>query len=95
MSGEAPSRLSGLQAANEAREEARTARMVLLADFANEARNCAGLNAGWRTGPGLSSKEIAREFVKRHPLSPEKSGFAAALRMLTELEQGGLVRKKL
>lgn len=92
-----PDRLSGLRAANVAKQEARLQRMVDLAQFANEARSVGTDVIAPKTGPGMKSKEIARDFIKKHPLPAGEGrgdGYAGALRMLIELEKMGLVRRR-
>ena len=85
---------AALEAANAARTTARLERAAMLADFANDARGTLGpmQGPGWRTRPGMKNRDIAREFAKCHPQPPilgRGDGYAAALRMLTELEQAG------
>ena len=75
-----PDRLSGLRAANAAREEERLQRMAALANFAIDARQA------W---PWAMSKTIAHDFAKA-----SGAGEAAARAMLTELEQLGLVPRR-
>lgn len=90
-------RLSGLRAANVAKQEARLQRMAVLAQFANEARAVGTDLIAPKTGPGMKSKEIVRDFIKQHPLPAgggRGDGYAGALRMLMELEKMGLVRRR-
>lgn len=94
-----PGRRAGLSKGNQRRADARLERMAQLAEFAEKARSTlAPLNGdGWKTGPGMSSKEIAREFCRLHPQPPilgAGDGFAGALRMLIELEDCGFVRRR-
>lgn len=92
-----PDRLSGLRAANAAKQKARLQRMALLTHFANEARSVGTDLIAPKTGPGMKSKEIARDFVKQHPLPASNGrgdGYAGALRMLIELEKIGRVRRR-
>ena len=96
---EVSGRLSGLRAANAAREKARLDRMAALTTFANEARTVLPKLGGpaRRPGPGMSSKEIARDFIEKHPqpkIRGRSTGHAGALRMLIELERMGFVRRR-